>query len=65
MPVKITAVHPLDAWYNMRYEFDGLVGMTKGKITQTADEWYGLTFVYRGQEITFMYCQFETATAEK
>ena len=60
MEIKITAVHPQDAWYEMRSEFDGITGMAmRGSIVQTADEWYSLTFVYRGQEIAFMYCQFE------
>jgi hypothetical protein len=27
MQIRITAIHPLDAWYEMRMEFDEIVGM--------------------------------------
>ena len=57
--ITITAIHPQDAWYTCRDELIGLTGAHVGRITHTADNWYQLTFVYRGQEITFMYCQFQ------
>ena len=59
MPVKITAIHPLDAWYLMRDDVIGLTGEVASRITSTGDKWYGFTFLYRGQEIGFAYCQFE------
>jgi hypothetical protein len=66
MPVTITAVHPLDAWYLCRDELIGLTGEIGSRITSTGDKWYGFTFIYRGQMIEMAYCQFEkTATAEK
>jgi hypothetical protein len=59
MTIRITAVHPLDAWYLMRDELIGLNGEIGSRITSTGDKLYAFTFMYRGQEIAFMYCQFE------
>jgi len=58
--VTITAIHKDDAFYPLRDEMIGVTGIVQGRIVSTGDKWYNLTIkTYRGEEITFAYCQFE------
>lgn len=56
--IKITRVHPKDAYYPERDEVIGLIGYA-GNISNTGHEWYSFDFIWRGQCLSFMFADFE------
>jgi hypothetical protein len=57
MTITITRIHPDDAYYPDREDFEGLTVQPVGRITDMGGGWYSLTFGTGAAEVTLCYCR--------